>query len=70
MTTPQTAQPSGLANDVNDVIVSPDGSDVALVVFKDIRSVQKALQLDGTNMRDNVITVCVDTFQGGWLQIR
>ena len=45
--------------DVHDVIVSPDGSDAALVVFKDIRSVQKALQLDGTNMRDAVITVGV-----------
>ena len=45
--------------ELHDVITAPDCSDSALVVFKDVRSVQKALLLDGTNMRDNVISVCV-----------
>ena len=45
--------------DIHDAIPAPDDSDYALVVFKDIQSVQKALLLDGTNMRDKVISVFV-----------
>ena len=45
--------------DIHDVITAPDVSDSALVVFKDIQSVHKALLLDGTNMRDNVFSISV-----------
>jgi len=45
--------------DVHDVITAPDGSDSELIVFKDTRSVQEALLLDCTNMRDPVISVSV-----------
>ena len=46
---------------VYEVIDQPGGEDSALVVFVNTRSVQKALTLTGTNMRDNVISVTVPT---------
>lgn len=43
--------------DVHDVITAPYDSDSTLVGFKEVRSVQEALFLDGTNTRDHVISV-------------
>ncbi len=49
----------GKIGEIHKVLDHPDREDSALVVFVNARSVQKALTLNETNMRDNVIYVTV-----------